>query len=256
MAGWKDVVLPKPLALVMLPILLGGVAGGMMLTSYATAGSAAAASVAIPTVPLGIGSGAATAGALGFFGIAGAPLAIVGVVTLAVVVSGAVVIEGTIPDDTATLVSQGEAPRAPGVADSLVGAAGDGLTGDLGGIVGGAASGVVEAVGTVIAATISLDLSGTATAGATVSLQAAGQVYATTTVDRDGNWAIAVAAVPADLASLDLVQQVDRTYLKGLLPGGGVLATVLGTVDGPIDALIRSLRLSGRGAGVAINLHG
>ncbi|WP_309616934.1 sigma-70 family RNA polymerase sigma factor [Salinibacterium sp.] len=277
------------LALVMLPILLGGVAGGTMLASYASAGSAAAASVAIPTVPLGIGSGAATASALGFFGIAGAPLAIVGVVALAVAVSGAVVTTGTTPDDTVTSVSQGEAPSTPGsqtaaptadhpvgpddptnlgvagvvvpgatpgVADSLVGAAGDSLSGDLGGVLGGAASGVVEAVGTVVAATISLDLSGTATAGATVSLQAAGQVYATTTVDRDGNWAITVAGVPAGLASLDLVQQVDRAYLKGLLPGGGVLATVLGTVDGLVDALIRPLRLSGGGSGVAINLRG
>ena len=89
-----------------------------------------------------------------------------------------------------------------------------------------------------------------------MTLQAAGQVYATTTVGAAGGWVLNEVKIPGAVSSLDLVQQVDRAYLKSTLPGGGVLATVLGTADGLVDALVRPLQLSSGGSGVTINLIG
>ncbi len=122
------------------------------------------------------------------------------------------------------------------------------------GVVGGVGTVVESLVGTVTddgqVATVSLSLTGTGTPGAHLSLQALGQVYATTTVDANGNYSIGASAIPGGLASLDLVQTVDRQYLRGLLGG------VLGTVDDLIDKLIRPLGLSSSSGGVAVNLVG
>ncbi len=314
------------LAFVMLPILLGGVAGGAILASYGTAGSSMVASAGVvPAVPAAFGAGAAltsgasTAVALGFFGIASAPIAVVATLALAVAVSGSAVSLGPVQDDLAadsttsvtevdasatvaggrvpgstggttshsddpasitTTTSAGDAVAglADGVVDGvggILGGVGQGLSGDLGGavddvvegvgsVVGGVVGGVGGAVGSVaesatggaVTADISLSLSGSATPGARLSLQAGGHVYATTTVNSNGSWSVSATGIPAGTGSLDLVQQVDRTYLKSLLPGGGALATVLGTVDGLINALIRPLQLTGGGSAVTINLIG
>ena len=310
------------LAFVMLPILLGGVAGGALLASYGGAGSAMAASVgAIPAVPAVFGSGAATTGALGFFSIAGTPIGVVGTLALAMLVSGSAVSLGPITtgvDDTAsTSVSEVDesaaaqsgsgsgsaqsrgtraddaanlglavpeavtdsrgSPRESGVTDGvgtvlggvdqapegdLGGVVGGAVGGAAGGVVGGAAGGVVDAVtgvvgpvtGGAVIADLSLNLAGSATPGAHLSLQAAGQVYATTTVGMTGGWVLNAAAIPGGMSSLDLVQRVDRAYLKSMLPGGGALATVLGTADSLINALVKPLLLTSGGSGVTINL--
>ncbi|MDP3208652.1 MAG: sigma-70 family RNA polymerase sigma factor, partial [Rhodoglobus sp.] len=92
---------------------------------------------------------------------------------------------------------------------------------------------------------VSLNLIGTGTPGASLSLQAAGQVYATTTVDANGNFAISVGGIPGSLTSLQLVQTVDRSYLQSLLGGGGLLGGLLGTVE----SLIKPLHLSSGGSG-------
>lgn len=255
------------LALVMLPILLGGVAGGAMLATFGHAGSAmAAAADAIPALPEAIGAGAAAAasgaGALGLFGGAGAPVALVGGLAVALALGGAVVVTttGTGPDaDTPpTTSSQSQADPAP--QDPVVALPDDVASlppvdpSSVAGVVGGAGTVVDSLVDTVTEngqlANISLTLTGTGTPGAHLSLQAAGQVYATATVDANGNYAISASAIPGGLASLDLVQTVDREYLKGLLGG------VLGLVDSVVDALIKPLGLASNSGGVAINLVG
>lgn len=298
------------LALVMLPILLGGVAGGAMLASYGGAGSAMAASVgAIPAVPAVFGSGAAissaatTTAALGFFGIAGASISVVGTLAVAVFVSGFAVSLAPLGfgvgdtartsvsevDESAAAVSgsgsgSAENPGTPaddtirlgsaiseavtnslgsrldsGVTDgpgTVFGGVDQPLKGDLGGAVGGVTGVVGPVTGDAVVADLSLNLAGTATPGAQLTLQAAGQVYATTTVGAAGGWVLNEVKIPGAVSSLDLVQQVDRAYLNSTLPGGGVLATVLGTADGLVDALVRPLQLSSGGSGVTINLIG
>ncbi|MDJ0336469.1 sigma-70 family RNA polymerase sigma factor [Salinibacterium sp. G-O1] len=334
------------LAFVMLPILLGGVAGGAILASYGTAGSSMVASAGtIPALPAAFGpgaaltSGASTAAALGFFGVAGAPIAVVATLALVVAVSGSAVVldpaQTELADDSTSSVTQVDASsaiasgRVPGVnhnltnrsddptnidaatqdgianddtgggvlkgVDGIVGGVGQGLKGNLGGAVesvvdgvgsvvggvggvvggvggavGGAVGGVVGGVGGAVGgvvgsvtesvtgggplADISLSLSGSATPGARLSLQSGGHVYATTTVSANGSWSINATGIPGGVGSLDLVQEVDRAYLKSLLPGGGALATVLGTVDALINALVRPLQLSSGSSGITINL--
>jgi hypothetical protein len=101
---------------------------------------------------------------------------------------------------------------------------------------------------------IDLQLAGTATPGAHLSLQAAGQVYATTTVAPDGTFTINATAIPGGLSSLELVQHVDRSYLATLLPGGGALEKILGTLDALVNALIKPITLSVGGSDVSIVL--
>jgi RNA polymerase sigma factor (sigma-70 family) len=282
------------LALVMLPIVLGGVAGGAALASFGHAGSAvASAADLIPAMPEAIGAAgsAATAGAVGFFGAAAAPIALVGTLAIAVAVSGTVV--ALAPDDTATDQqsysssqsdpTQGETPPAA-AGSSPTGAGGgdslaaddpaniDGVTGPVEGVTDGVEDLVGSAVDTVtggappaghtapggvVGSDIELNLIGTGTPGAHLSLQAAGQVYATTTVAADRTFVLNVTGIPGGLGSLDLVQEVDRQYLRALLPDGGALGDLLEGVDGLINDLIDPLSLdSGGDSGVSIVLLG
>ena len=253
------------LALVMLPILLGGVAGGAMLATFGHAGSAmAAAADVIPALPEAIGAGAAaaTTGGFALFGGATAPVALVGSLAIAVALGGAVIVTtndtGADADNTST--SSTEPQAVPAEQDPVValtkGTASPSPVdpSNIDGVVGGAGEVVDSLVETITddgqLANISLSLSGTGTPGAHLSLQALGQVYATTTVDANGNYSISAAAVPGGLASLDLVQTVDREYLKGLLGG------VLGLVDTLVDGLIKPLGLASSSGGIAINLVG
>jgi hypothetical protein len=105
-----------------------------------------------------------------------------------------------------------------------------------------------------VGADLDLQLVGTATPGAHLSLQAAGQVYATTTVNADGTFVINATAIPGGLSSLELLQAVDRTYLASLLPGGGPLGGILGTVDALVNALIAPITLATADSPVTIVL--
>ncbi len=262
------------LALVMLPILLGGVAGGAMLATFGHAGSAmAAAADAIPALPEAIGAGAAAAGAgasaLGLFGSATAPVALVGGLAIAVALGGGVVaITSNAPDADTTSATSTSDPGTDTVAQGPlavdVGAPTptpspvdpsnvDGVVGGVGTVVDSVIDTITDDDGQI--ATVSISLSGTGTPGAQVSLQALGQVYATTTVSADGRYSISASAIPGGLASLDLVQTVDREYLKGLL-GTGILGNVLGTVDELVNKLIKPLGLASNSGGIAINLVG
>jgi hypothetical protein len=105
-------------------------------------------------------------------------------------------------------------------------------------------------------ADISLHLVGTGTPGASVTARAAGQVYATVEVDASGHYVVDIAAFPGGLTSLELVQTVDRDYLKSLVLAGNPLAEVLGLLDGLVNALIQPLGLTSGGGAVGINLVG
>jgi len=249
------------LAFVMLPILLGGVAGGAALASFGHAGAAVAS--AIPALPAAIGGAAATGG---IFGAATAPVALVGTLAIAVAVSGAVI--AVAPPEPPSQekdysITQTDAPLdegEPGNSDpDAVSGADD--PANLGGVLA-PVTGVVDSLVETVTdngqlASVSVSLRGNGTPGAHVSLQGLGQVYASTTVAADGTFSLSASAVPGGLASLDLVQTIDRDYLRGLLPGGGVLGGVLGTVDELIDALVKPLTLAvANTSGIEINLLG
>ncbi|HWR84618.1 MAG TPA: sigma-70 family RNA polymerase sigma factor [Rhodoglobus sp.] len=286
------------LAFVMLPILLGGVAGGTLLASLETASSAMAASGdAIPAMPEAIGAGgAAAAGAFGLLGAATAPVALVGSIAIVVGVSGSVValtgrdapvdaptsvvaeeqgpsVDGAdVLDDpivpTATDGTGTPAPddpaNIPSVGGSGSGSGGGSVGGDVGDLVGGVVDTITggappedhTAPGGVVGTDIALDLSGSGTPGAHLSLQAAGQIYATTTIAADGTFALHVTGVPGGLASLELVQTVDETYLLRSLGLDWLVGGLTHLIDDAVGHLIRPLGLSGNDSGVDIVLLG
>jgi RNA polymerase sigma factor (sigma-70 family) len=275
------------LAMVMLPLLLGGVVGGSLLASLAQPSSAFAADAfVVPELPHAV-EAVASGGVLAAPIIGGLSMgaatgtgALVGGLAIVAVIGGSIAL-GIAPQ-----VAQAEAPPAAveevvdavaddgSVVDDLLPEeeVGDAL-GDPAETVDGVLDGVGETVdslvdtitgstpppghtapGGVVGADVSLNLSGSGTPGAHVSLQAAGQVYATTTVGPDGRFTLTATAVPSGLGSLDLVQTVDREFLQTLLPGGGVLAELLGTLDDLVNALIQPLALDSLPGGVSINL--
>lgn len=275
------------LALVLIPLTLGSVAGGTLLASLGQAQPAMA--VAIPDapdlsgLPEAVGAGADALGGAGLLGGAGAPVALIGGLALAVAATtaGIVVVGSGAPEPPAIVAEQPAEPALPAlpergpvpavdpaavpgerapdgivieVVDGVVGDVGDLVDGVVGTVTGGQPPPGHTAPGDV--AGIDLSLSGTGTPGAHLSLQGAGQVYATTTVNSDGSWALAVTGIPGGLSSLDLVQTVDRSYLAGLVGGGGLLGEVLGSLDALIDGLIRPLGLSSGGGTIDINLVG
>lgn len=267
------------LALVMLPILLGGVAGGGMLASFGGSSAATAAtSAAVPAVPASIAASTAAVGVAGAASVT-APAVLVGALAVAVAVGGSAVAftpahdaplayptstsvaPDPLPDASAVtpvaplptaLPSSGPAPDDPA---NIPGAVLDGTVEGLAETIDDVGE-VLDAVAEPIADTsVSLDLFGTATPGAHLSLEAAGQVYATSTVNPDGSFAISVTALPSGLDSLDLVQTVDRSYLAGLVEVGP-LGGVLGSLDELINALIRPLSLSSGGSEVSVTVIG
>lgn len=197
------------LALVMLPLLLGGVAGGTLLASLAHSSGASASDLPVPDVPVALemvaGSGVLATpvvGGLAMGAVAGTSTLLGGFVAAAVIV-GSVAL-GVAP----TLAEDGSSTPPPVAIDQPVETAPD----------------------DDIPVDVSLHLTGTGTPGATVSLEAAGQVYATTTVDTDGTYALGIA-VPGGAASLELVQVVDT-------PDGLVAPLVQPlTLDAPINGV-------------------
>jgi RNA polymerase sigma factor (sigma-70 family) len=288
------------LALVMLPLLLGGVAGGGLLATLGQSSSASAASIPIPDVPVALqtmtGSGVLAAPIVGGLSLGAATGAgtLVGGFAVAAVIAGSIALGlaptaadgGSTPppvaveqvtDVSATGAAEGAVESVTGsVTGSTTGAAtaatdgtgsegglvGDVLAGDVGGVgetLGETVDSVIDTItdddGSIVSADVSLHLVGTGTPGASVTARAAGQVYATVVVDASGHYVVDIAAFPGGLASLELVQTVDEHYLAGLVPGG-LLAEVLGTLDGLIAHLITPLGLSSGGGTVAVHLVG
>ena len=276
------------LAMVMLPLLLGGVAGGSLLQSLGQSASATAATLPIPDVPVALqtmaGSGVLAAPIVGglSLGAATGTGTLVGGFAVVAVIAGSVALglAPTTDDDTPPPVAVEQQAEASSTGDLPGGNSGDALVGEgdpitAGGLLGDGLGGDVEGVGetlgdtvqsvvdtitdddgTIAEANIALHLTGTGTPGATVTARAAGQVYATATVDASGHYVIDIAAFPSGLASLELVQTVDRNYLRGLVLGDNPLAEVPGVLDGLINALVTPLGLSSGGGGVAVNLVG
>ncbi|QYH37002.1 sigma-70 family RNA polymerase sigma factor [Salinibacterium sp. M195] len=286
------------LALVMIPLLLGGVVGGGFLSAFAQNGAASLTAAAAPAMPAAVIASFAGGGTVAAAASAGAvPVAIAGSLAAVLALTGSLVVFA--PQDSATVdagstwTSQsadsqnaaasvgsddasddGKAdpsnitvPTVPAVdpvaAEAEASSNADGsstpvvdlVDSVIGTVTGGAPPVGHTAPGGVVGADINLNLTGTATPGAHLSLQAAGLVYATTTVSSDGTFVLNVTGVPGGLSSLDLIQTVDRTYLSGLVGGGGLLGGLLGSVDGLIDALIKPLNLSsGGGQGINIRL--
>ncbi|MBH0009864.1 sigma-70 family RNA polymerase sigma factor [Salinibacterium sp. SWN1162] len=316
------------LALVMIPMLLGGVAGGGFLSAFGHGGAASLTAAAAPAMPVTVVAGAGTAVVAGSVGVSAVPVAIAGSLAAVIALTGSFVAlapispESASTDTTSTSQladdSRADASVSTGVADNLggdrddpsnlviptvpavgIGEAAEGGAGGtqgtggtavtdgsdgvapgvggsqggglVGGVVDGAVGGLVDSVvgtvtggtppaghtapGGVVAADIDLNLTGTATPGAHLSLQAGGLVYATTTVSSNGKFTLNVTGIPGGLSSLDLVQTVDRDYLGGLVGTGGLLGGLLGSIDGLINDLIKPLSLSsGNNQGVNIRL--
>ncbi|MBH0117405.1 sigma-70 family RNA polymerase sigma factor [Salinibacterium sp. NG253] len=299
------------LALVMIPMLLGGVAGGGFLSAFGQGGAASLTAAAAPAMPAAVVASTHLVGAGGVAAAGGAsagalPVAVAGTLAAALALTGSLVVlaptapgstsaEGTStsqtsdgqgnPDVTNSGVSDNlggsrtdpsditipTVPTVPsieastdtggittgsgGLVDSVEDVVGGLVDSVIGTVTGGAAPEGHTAPGGVVGTDIDLNLIGTATPGAHLSLQAAGLVYATTTVSSDGTFALNVTGIPGGLSSLDLVQTVDRDYLGGLVGGGGLLGGLLGTVDGLINDLIEPLQLSsGDNQGVNVRL--
>ncbi|MGN6501322.1 MAG: hypothetical protein ACTHKX_00260, partial [Pseudolysinimonas sp.] len=254
------------LAMVMLPLLLGGIAGGTLLSQLSAPSSASAAEL-IPAMPQsveavatgGAAAGSALAGAFSLGGAAGTS-AVLGGLAVAVVL-GAGVAVGTVPQaepaappvvvaaqdtDPAESVGQpaGEDPIGPSPTDIPsespdAGGAGSGSNSGGAGTVGTVVNGVTDTVGEVVGGVVdtvgetvtdvtevvqqpvvlTVSASGTGTPGASVSLQAAGTVYATTTVGSNGKYSISAGGIPETVGSLSLVQKVDQSLLGGLING-------------------------------------
>lgn len=156
-------------------------------------------------------------------------------------------------------VTRGESP--PSLTTAVAREA-DAIQDVLGGVIDTVTGGVPpvghSAPGGIVGVNLAFDIVGNATPGATLSAQAAGQVYATTTVAADGTFRLAITALPDGVRHLDVVQAVDRAYLQRLVPGvSGVLDGLLGGVDRLIDGLIAPVSLATTSiAGVSIATGG
>lgn len=256
------------LAMVMLPILLGGIAGGTLLSQLATPQAAQAAEF-IPAMPQsveaiaggGAAAGTAIAGAFSLGGSAGTTALVGGLAVAAALGTGVAV--GTVgapaPDSPPAVVAVADQPTGDPVATETDPAAdpgpagpspssipddsgatgGSSGSGGTGGTMGGVVNGVTNTVGNVVddvtdtvgdtvtdvtnvvqqPVVLTVAVSGSGTPGAKVSLQAAGAVYATTTVGANGKYSISAGGIPEAVGSLSVVQKVDQSLLGGLVNG-------------------------------------
>ncbi|CAN5206254.1 hypothetical protein BH11ACT4_BH11ACT4_01470 [soil metagenome] len=231
------------LAMVMIPILLGGVVGGSFLASFGTAAGTATAA-AIPAAPVLAGTGSAAATGIGFLGAATAPVAFIGTLAVAVAIGGTVAVVAPVethqeqvsstavaaapeepgPDHTgASEMLRVDDPAHVGVGTAVGGAVSDvgQVVGDVvGGVVGGVVNGVVDPVLEGVApgvASANITLTGHGVPGATVTARVAGVTYAQTTISPDGSFSLVVSGVPQGTVAVDLHQA-----LGGLLGALGL----------------------------------
>lgn len=280
------------LAMVMLPLLLGGAAGGTLLATLGQSTAASAADLPIPDLPVSLDAAAAGTGVLAGPVIGGLSLgaatgtgALVGGFAVVAVIASSVVL-GVAPtvaagSDTTPPPAAVEQAVAGGASDpsseqgdavdvetgavdeSTAPVAGvvEGVVGDVGGVVGGLVDTITgstpppghTAPGGIVGADVALNLTGTGTPGAKVSLQAAGQVYATTTIGPDGTYTL-VTVIPGGVQNLELVQAVDRLYLLRMLGLDGIVGDLLGVlkVDELVGAVIKPLSLGSSTNGLNI----
>ena len=269
------------LALVMLPLLLGGIAGGGLLAALSAPTSAATAALA-PVLPpaFAVTALAAPVVAAGLT-VSSMMAPLIGALAVAIAIYGGLAVSNTAPVrsvavSTSIAQSHGSGTTSAPTLSTSADAGGLRSASPTGGLVpapgatgslslGGLASPVtstVVGVGTVVDPVVtdltkpvnslipgvpigtsggagniplplavvvasSLDLAGTGSPGATVSLQSAGAVYATTTVTPQGAWTIHVTALSTSVVGLQLKQTA---------------ANLLGIrLDAPVSVLINSL---------------
>ena len=241
------------LALVMVPLLIGGVAGGTFLASFGQASTSAQA-MDIPALPEALtASGAAATGVFGFLGGAAAPVALVGALAVVVAVSGSAVLfapkdDGSDASSSETTTSQsqdqsvvtpvvdastlppvvGERPLddPANIVDPLLGTVGgvlDGVGGvvnGVGGIVDGVEETIIDPVVEAVLPSVHADISisGHGLPGATVTASADGIVYASTTIGGNGAFSLVVSGLPGDQSLLQLGQSGGLLGLGGLIP--------------------------------------
>ena len=210
----------------------------------------------------GAAAGSAIAGAFSLGGAASTSAVVGGLAVAAVLGSGIAV--GTLPvspppqetsvvaaaDDDTDALSPTATASDPASDPGPAGPSPDSVPGDGGGsqsgtgVVSGVVDGVTGGVGQVVdevvdtvddtvtdvtnvvaqPVVVNVSVSGTGTPGGKVSLQAAGTVYATTTVGSNGKYSISVGGIPETVGSLSVVQKVDQSLLGGLV--GGVVAVL------------------------------
>jgi hypothetical protein len=132
-----------------------------------------------------------------------------------------------------------------GTVDGVTGA----VTGTVGSVVGGVTSNVVDPLlgaltpgsapagqaapaGAPVTAVV--DLGGTGTPGATVAVQGAGVLWATTTVGANGKWTVQIDALPTTVGALNVTQNVS---LLGLLQ----IKLPLTLTTGPLGIVVNLL---------------
>jgi RNA polymerase sigma factor (sigma-70 family) len=248
------------LAMVMLPLLLGGIVGGTLLSQLAQPSSSMAAelipampqaveavaggtAVAAPVIAGALSMGAATStgmvvGGLAVAAVLGTTIAL-GVAPPAVSDPPVVVavVDAVSPTAPATEPSVDSGPKStdPDNIPGLLGGTVDGLLGDgdgggVGGGVGDLVDGVTDVVDDTVEdvvqtvtqpITVTVSVSGHGTPGASVALKAAGSVYATTTVGANGSYSISAGGIPQAVGNISVVQTVDQSLLGGII--GGVL---------------------------------
>jgi RNA polymerase sigma factor (sigma-70 family) len=255
------------LALVMIPLLLGGVAGGAYLASFGSASSTVQAAASVPALPEAItAGGAATVGAIGMFGAATTPI-LVGTLALVVAAGGGAVVasqDDPIPETLINTSAQSEptpqdaarpaeaseqAPivpiqvpaddptNIPAGPDDLVGGVVDGV----GGLVDGVESGILDPVLETVLPIVHADIiiSGHGTPGATVTASADGIASVSTTVGGNGTFALVVSGLPGDIASVNISQDTSGLLLGGLL--GQILTPLHLDSNGVLGVIFNAL---------------
>lgn len=244
------------LALVMVPLLLGGVAGGTFLASFGHAASSAQAAAPIPALPEALtAGGTAATGVMGLLGGAAAPVALVGSLAIVVAVSGSAVLLApkdpgtedassqssssetvigpedlasngptsgpTLPGTSGGLPSDDPAniPPLGGVIDAVDDTVG-GVVDGVGGIVDGVEDGIIDPVLEEVLPSVHADIniSGHGVPGATVTASVDGLVYASTTVGGNGLFSLTVSGLPIEVGAIDVDQECSG--LIGCLLGG------------------------------------
>ena len=247
------------LAMVMIPLLLGGVVGGAFLASFGSAAGTAVAATAIPAVPAGIAAGSAVASGAGIFGAATAPVALIGTLAVAIAIGGTVaVIAPTLAAPESSQSSPTEAlPVTVDAGNPLTSTTGvlsadhpanidhlgpaaplAGVVDGVGSVVGNVVNGVVDPLLATIPpdiASANITLSGHGIPGATVTAQAAGVVYGTAKVGPDGTFSIVVNGLPQGAGSVQLSQAIG-----GLLGALG-LNVPLSLNTGPLGIVVNLL---------------
>lgn len=247
------------LALVMLPLLLGGIAGGTLLASFGASGSAMAASAAAPVMPPAFGT-------LGSVGVVAAPAVtsgltaaamsapLVGALTVALVLSGGLAVGSTAVPPTPPALASAATSAANSAATSASGPFGSGSPTawragpDAGSLdipplslrrVDATAVGILDPLGSVLGST--LDSAGGVLAPATAPLGSA----------------LNGAAAGAGKAVSGLVNDVTNP-INALIPGAAVRPGTppARTAPGGVVGATIALDLSGSGIpGATVSLQ-